>query len=64
MEIVEYRCACGEVIKHSRWRAGKRTCSLCGIAKGIDHNVSMNRKKGPAWDSYIERMRRMIGEES
>ncbi len=64
MEILTHLCQCGEIIDHKRWRAGKRVCVGCGVAKGIEHNVSMNRKSGPAWDSYIERLRGMIAAES
>lgn len=64
MPSLYLQCPCGQPIAKTRWRLGKRLCVDCGIAKGLIHNVQLNRKEGPAWDRLKEAWRAMIAEES
>ena len=57
MPTLYQQCECSKAISPSRWRAGKRNCPECALAKMLIHNHQMSLKKGPEYDTWVESMR-------
>lgn len=52
MATLMYTCHCGQSITPKRWRAGKRSCVDCAMAKLLLHNLQMSAKQGDAWNRW------------
>lgn len=50
------QCKCGEPIAKNRWRAGKRTCVPCGIARGVSVCRELREKSGATYEHWRSQM--------
>ena len=59
------QCPCGESIGKNRWRRGKRTCTACGIARGVTVSREMYEKSGATYEHWRAQMlKSLLGNES
>lgn len=63
MATLLYTCHCGQSIKPSRWRLGKRDCVDCAMARSVSHNLQLSQHKGAAWNAWRDAMLDFIGRE-
>lgn len=62
MPSLYMQCQCGNDISATRWRAGKRVCTPCGIASGVRHSQEMHEKSGAGYELWRIAMLKLLSD--
>lgn len=56
--------SCGQEVRPSAWRKGKRRCVSCGLARALIANTEQRAKYGEAHNAWVASMARAVSRET